>query len=271
MCGFPIMHLDKYLKILVRHNKKFVALCEEFRRDPPEEGFERRVVRVLTPGTLTEESIIDPYENNYLLAISDVSTVASSSGNDIGLAWIDVSTGEFFTQTSTLDYLKDDLARITPREIVLSSKLQNRPNTPLHQAVRSEEYFLSFCDEYSENVYDSFSTPATEDTLESCRTDTPLTIQETSAIGLLTSFLRNHLLDHMPALSQPSRQVDFHRMHIDSHTLKSLEIREGIREGGTTGSLLSAIKRTITNSGTRLLIRWLCENLHLFAVAELIT
>ncbi|GJJ09415.1 hypothetical protein Clacol_003637 [Clathrus columnatus] len=259
MCGFPIMHLEKYLKVLVQTNKRFVALCEEFKRNPPEEGFERRVVRVVTPGTLTEDSIVDPYENNFLLAIDNVSTEAFSSRNDVGLAWIDVSTGEFFTQKSNLEHLKDDLARISPREVVLSSKIKDHPHHAIYQAASGEECFISFCSRHQSDDTCFFSTPATEDTLEFHYTDS-LSIHETSAISLLTSFLQDHLLEHMPILSSPSRQNNLHRMHIDSHTLKSLEVKERMREGGTTGSLVSVVKRTITSSGTRLLTRWLCED-----------
>lgn len=260
MCGFPIMHLDKYLKVLVRQNKRLVALCEEFKRNPPDEGFERRVVRVLTPGTLTEESILDPHENNYLLAVSDTSNLTSSSSEpEIGLAWMDVSTGEFFTQKSRLEQFKDDLARIAPREVVLPSEVKHQSNNIVYQAATAEDFFISFCTQRQGNAC-YFSTPATEDILDFSEADSSLSTPEISAINLLTSFLRDHLLEHMPLLSCPARRNDLHRMHIDSHTLKSLEIREGIREGGATGSLLNVIKRTVTNSGTRLLTRWLCKS-----------
>src|SRR5262245_41534938 len=98
MCGFPLMHLDKYLKILVQQNKRFVSMCEEFPRPSPEtKGFDRRVVRIITPGTLIDEPFLNQYENNYLLAISP-STLSSAAEpgqeNLTGLAWIDISTGE---------------------------------------------------------------------------------------------------------------------------------------------------------------------------------
>lgn len=258
MCGFPIIHLDKYLKVLVRQHKRLVALCEEFKRNPPEEGFERRVVRILTPGTLTEESVLDPHENNYLLAVNDTSNLSSSSEYVIGLAWIDVSTGELFTQRSRLEQFKDELARISPREVVLPCEVKHHSNNLVYQAAVAGDFFISFCAQRQGNPC-YFATPATDDILDFTDADSSLSIHETSAVSLLTSFLRDHLLEHMPPLSCPARRNDLHRMHIDSHTLKSLEVREGIREGGTTGSLLNVIKRTVTNSGTRLLTRWLCS------------
>ncbi|OBZ78757.1 MutS 1 [Grifola frondosa] len=87
----------------------------------------------------------------------------------------------------------------------------------------------------------------------------PLTDAEVGAVKLLTAFLHTNLMEHMPRLSPPNRETVDGRMQIDSHTIKALEIREGMREGGTTGSLFSVVKRTLTSSGTRLLARWLCS------------
>ncbi|KIY72763.1 hypothetical protein CYLTODRAFT_6570 [Cylindrobasidium torrendii FP15055 ss-10] len=269
MCGFPIAQLDRYLKILVEQNKRFVAMCEEFPRYQPQLGtrtFERRVTRIITPGTLIDESFLNQYENNYLLSIGTPNALLTDNDALIGLAWIDVSTGEFYTKSSTLECLRDDIARIGPREVVLDSRI---PRThPIIEALNEDKNFLSFisCDSVLappptlppdaplEQVTDELvesSEPAT-----SATTYTP---EEALAIDFLTTFLKDHLLEHMPSLATPNRENVNNRMEIDSHTIKSLEIRENIREGGQKGSLLSTIKRTITTSGTRLLLRWLCS------------
>ena len=289
MCGFPIIHLDRHLKVLVQVHQRCVALCEEFRRKPSEEGFERRVVRVLTPGTLIDESFLNPYENNYLLAIDGRelqapcvppyggSSKTYRSATDltleegtVGLAWIDVSTGEFFTQTSTIGDLKDDIARIAPREVVVDSALREHPSHLIRLAVAGEGCFVSYITAGSHPVSPSSTVSLTTSLSHTdnllaetafCQAPSDMhvfTKHETSAIGLLTAFLQAHLLEHMPLLSSPARQGQQDRMHMDSQTIKALEIREGMREGGTTGSLLSVVKRTVTSSGTRLLARWLC-------------
>ncbi|KZT21672.1 hypothetical protein NEOLEDRAFT_1244425 [Neolentinus lepideus HHB14362 ss-1] len=262
MCGFPLMHLDKYLKILVQQKKCFVALCEEFPRNPvlgAKGGFDRRVTRVVTPGTLIDEPFLNPYENNYLLAISISEGDPASA--ELGLAWIDVSTGEFFTNASSSDILRDDLARIGPREIVLDSRINLEH--PMRQILTDEGYFVTHVKPATttdsapiqvtnvDNVTDVDSPSRNDGSL--------LTAHEGAAVALLTTYMQANLLEHMPSLLQPNRINSESRMQIDAHTVKALEIREGMREGGTTGSLLSIVKRTVTNGGTRLLARWLCS------------
>ncbi|KZO99797.1 hypothetical protein CALVIDRAFT_548612 [Calocera viscosa TUFC12733] len=309
MCGFPLSHLDRHLKTLVQQHKRFVALCEEFPRPlGAEPGFDRRVTRVVTPGTLIDESFLNQYENNYLLAIGrsrDTPALDSPDSNhadgEYGLAWIDVSTGEFFTQPTSALTLRNDIARIAPKEVVLHGSMKGASGQAVRAMIGEELGWISYISpeekqEISGAVQSSqishedesqaagahhesqsasiTSTdvsgtldepPRTEsDDVPSSLTALPpaddaFTSSESDAIDLLTEFLRTHLLELMPRLSAPIREAHEERMQIDSHTIKALEIREGMAEGGTTGSLLSVVKRTITTSGTRLLARWLCS------------
>lgn len=274
MCGFPLVHVDKYLKVLVQQNKRFVAMCEEFPRfsDKGVKEFDRRVVRVITPGTLIDEPFLNPFENNYLLAINCANDNVDSLGDcSVGLAWIDVSTGEFFSRPSTYDSLRDELARIGPREVVLDKQLEATKSHPVLQTLMEEDNFVSFValseDLHAKGVSSSEVKNRISDTaqppvpVEEARISLAisLTPQETTAINILTTYLHANLLEHMPILSSPNQEGTTDRMQIDSHTIKALEVREGIREGGTKGSLLSVIKRTITSGGTRLLARWLCK------------
>ncbi|OSX67715.1 hypothetical protein POSPLADRAFT_1129366 [Postia placenta MAD-698-R-SB12] len=272
MCGFPLMHLDKYLKILVQNHKRFVALCEEFPRSPhlgPKGGFDRRVVRIVTPGTLIDEPFLNPYENNYLLAIVDPESPAQqgpeSATDRLGLAWTDVSTGELFTKTIPIGSLRDELARISPREVVLDEGSNKDRSHPVYQATMEEDCFVSFYSpstdaiQYTPTLVSSIDTGTDDVTAPSEQSGIALSNLENDAITLLTAFMQANLLEHMPRLSLPSRESTKGRMQIDAHTIKALEIREGYSDGGSTGSLISAIKRTVTSSGTRLLVRWLCS------------
>lgn len=150
MAGFPLQQLEKYLKILVQENGKLVAICEEFKeyehtRD--EEGSDkttkkkktsqlnesqtitRRVTRVVSPGTLIDEKFLDPFRNNYILAVSAIpksgtssidDTSKASNSYDYGLAWLDLSTADFTTTVChDSESLRDEIARITPREVIL--------------------------------------------------------------------------------------------------------------------------------------------------------
>ncbi|KAJ7130099.1 muts domain V-domain-containing protein [Mycena crocata] len=285
-CGFPLQHIDKYLKVLVQQHHRFVALCEEFPRYTANglQGFDRRVARVVTPGTLIDESFLNQYENNYLLAISQ-----TPEAHEVGLAWIDVSTGEFYSKPVTYDLLRDELVRISPREIVLDKALETQKPPQLEQVLAEDVHCLSYITPSTEDTEDGNShikltaahTPSPPESTEMEQKDpevilsaTPVddvtddaaifplsefTAQEMAAINLLTTYLQANLLDHMPRLSMPAREGSATRMQIDAHTIKALEIRESIREGGVKGSLLSVVKRTSTSSGTRLLARWLCS------------
>ncbi|GLB36353.1 putative DNA-binding domain of DNA mismatch repair MUTS family protein [Lyophyllum shimeji] len=273
MCGFPLVHLDKHLKVLVQQNKRFVAMCEEFPHySDGVKAFDRRVSRVITPGTLIDEPFLNPFENNYLLAITApevndcVQTIAP-----LGLAWIDVSTGEFFSKTATIDSLRDELARIGPKEVVLHSSLDPMKHRPIFEALAEDDTFFSSVtppetfqgirtlDDLRESRNPLQAADASTLELDAYIIKPALSHAETSAICLLTAYLHSNLLEHMPVLSSPNHEGSEGRMQIDSHTIKALEIRESFREGGTKGSLLSVIKRTVTSGGSRLLSRWLCS------------
>ncbi|KAL6304264.1 muts domain V-domain-containing protein [Sparassis latifolia] len=276
MCGFPLMHVNKYLKILVQHHQRFVAMCEEFPRSPQlgaKGGFDRRVVRIVTPGTLIDEPFLNPYENNYLLSITPgpprSEDASGTKASRLGLAWIDVSTGEFFTKITSLEGLRDELARISPREVVLDKEELADEAHPIRRAVAEEGFFLSFfsvptlpdADDQTFVLEDHCDRDDVTNLLDPSEAPIgpSLSEPEVCATTLLTAFLRANLLEHMPQLSAPSRESTNGRMQIDSNTIKALEIREGISDGGVKGSLLSVVKRTVTSSGTRLLARWLCS------------
>lgn len=274
MCGFPLMHLNKYLKVLVQDNNRFVAMCEEFMKSRvlgPKAGFDRRVTRIVTPGTLIDEPFLTQYENNYLLSIHAPPAACGAGDteleNSVGLAWIDVSTGEFFAKSTATSLLRDELVRIRPKEVVLEESIFRDPSHPVRQIATEERFFISHClpPAQSQNNVLFAEHVGSDDLTSQMEPQAPafnivLTEEESKAVQLLTVFLHANLLEHMPRLPSPSKEATAGRMQIDAHTIKSLEIRETIREGGTAGSLLSTIKRTVTNGGTRLLTRWICKS-----------
>ncbi|KAG9013654.1 DNA mismatch repair ATPase msh1 [Tulasnella sp. 427] len=244
MAGFPLAHLDRHLKRLVQGHKRFAAICEEFKRS--DGSFERRVVRVVTPGTLIDESFVNPFENNYLMALSP----DPGSDDRVEMAWTDVATGEFFTQTVPLSSLPDEVARVRPKEVVLPEALRTATSHPIQKALVEESAAVSYI-----RAGTTAPKPA----------DYKLPTHETEAIALLTGFMKGSLLEHMPGerelstLLNSAQETGMGRLQMDSHTIKALEIREELREGGVSGSLMSVVKRTVTSSGTRLLERWLCS------------
>ena len=147
------MHLQKYLKMLVQDHNRFVAMCEEFRRDDSlnAKTFERRVVRIVTPGTLIDEPFLNPYENNFLLSVSPIPLQngalekgIATADTPIGLAWIDVSTGEFYTKRTTVGGLRDEVVRINPKEVVLDTRLRDDETNTIRRTVVEEQCFVSY-------------------------------------------------------------------------------------------------------------------------------
>ncbi|KAF9480038.1 hypothetical protein BDN70DRAFT_878068 [Pholiota conissans] len=257
MCGFPLLHLDKHLKVLVQHEKRFVAMCEEFPRMSTSniKEFDRRITRIITPGTLIDESFLNPCDNNYILGIMPSVTSVPIS---VGLAWMDVSTGEFFSKQCTIDNFQDELARIGPREVVLDASFQTAEH-PIASLLKDNGCPVSYFD-------GQVATSNPDEQAQKMRLDSPasgqeeilLPAEESSAIRLLTDFLRANLLDHMPILENPVHEASRQLMQIDSHTIQALEIRENDYEAGVKGSLTSVIRRTVTSGGARLMARWIC-------------
>src|SRR5258707_6639505 len=125
MCGVPVHASETYLSRLIRQGFK-VAVCEQV-EDPAEakkrggkSPVRRAVIRAVTPGTITEDSLLDSRRHNYLLALAE-------AGGSFGLAWLDLSTGGFHTQPVGAGALGAALARLAPGEILVSERLVQRP------------------------------------------------------------------------------------------------------------------------------------------------
>ncbi|ODN76055.1 hypothetical protein L202_06000 [Cryptococcus amylolentus CBS 6039] len=285
--GFPVVGLDKYLKILVQDLGHTVVLVEEF----DSEGAvahtgkkltagagpkERRVYRVVTPGTMVDEGWLDSNESRYLLAVA-IGDNANEGGCEISLAYTDASTGEFFTKDTTLSQMEDELTRIAPREVVLDASLKPRWQE-LTSSVQPGKV-TAVSDELLTllrllGVHVSFADPHNPPPLWTSASPEafPISSTEDFSIALLRHHLQYALRDTMPALSAPDKQVNSAFMQIDAATLQALEIRHALRPGGlqstgesrpsssplsSRGTLLSTVSKTITPSGHRLLIRTL--------------
>jgi DNA mismatch repair ATPase MutS len=230
--GFPFFQLDRFLKILVQDLNKHVAISEEFPRNPAgkvKSGllFERRVVRIVTPGTLVDEKFMQPFENNYLLSVY-------AESENLGLAWLDLSTGDFFTQQTSLNSLSSDLLRIGAREILLSRDMDPFITKRIVNIIGEENGIVTW---YSTPKRSTFGLDFAE--------------EEIVAGSLLLEFVKDKLLADINVQS-PIRRKESENMGIDKNTMRGLEILESSQKT-TKGSLLYAIRRTATKSGTRLL------------------
>ena len=287
MAGFPFYQLDRFLKILVQDFNEYVAISEEFANDPAasvKSGgllFDRRVTRTITPGTLIDEKFMDPYENNFLLAIHlldkdgskeniDGETVpvefkqgsiASAHAADaVGLAWLDLSTGDFFTQSTKLGPLASAVARIGAKEVVVDEDSEGSHKEKLLGALRSQRQSLTY---HAAKLSDASTlnwTPMLEREVDPT-TQAALTNEEVTAGSLLLSYVRNRLQNSNIKLQSPVRRQMQETMGIDQNSMRALEVlgtsKEGL--GAGKGSLLHTIRKTVTKSGSRLLRDWIAS------------
>jgi DNA mismatch repair protein MutS len=252
MCGVPIERADEYLHRLIAQGHR-VAVCEQL-EDPAEARkrgaksvVRRDVVRLVTPGTLTEESLLDAKRNNYLLAVAR----ARLSGDDsrFALAWIDISTGEFRVSECDRATLSAEIARLEPGEIIVSDALYSEPDlaafwrslpgvTPLARDV--------FDGATAERRLTSFFAVSTSEAFGA------LTRLEITAAAACVTYVERTQIGQRPPLSPPLRESAGASMAIDQATRGNLELMRTL-SGDRRGSLLDAIDRTVTAAGSRLL------------------
>lgn len=243
---------------------------------------DRRVSRIITPGTLIDENFMDPYANNYVMAVhlgepdstgnptakrENHHSVLDGPANaevPLGLAWLDLSTGCFYTQSTTLLSLASILARLSPREVVLDESLESRRGHSIFTVLAEDRHLITYARQEQLQEPRDWA-PMLESEIPP-ETVGAFTEGEIKAGSLLLHYVKDRLrglsLKLQPPVRQESRQV----MAIDKNSMRSLEIKQTIRDNAFRGSLLHAIRRTVTKSGARLLNEWistLCCDLHL--------
>lgn len=275
MAGFPFFQLDRFLKILVQDLNKYVAVSEEFpnaAEDKLRSGgllFDRKVARIITPGTLIDEKFMDPSENNFLLAVyidksslkeqlkhQDVSSsqqhVLLSASQNVGLSWLDLSTGDFFTQVTTAQMLPSAIARIGAREILVDQGLQDVVGQELQLLIGHDQRLMTFF-QFPKKVAPMARWEAMLEAPVSDAAAETFTREEVAAGYSLLEYIRVQLQGLNMKLQPPRRRHLDESMSIDRNSLRGLEILETARDGFGKGSLLHAVRRTSTKSGARLL------------------
>jgi DNA mismatch repair protein MutS len=258
MCGVPVHAMDHYLQKLIRHGHR-VAVCEQL-EDPAEAKkrgaksvVKRDVVRLITPGTLTEDSLLDVRSTNHVATL----VVLKSSG-DMAIAYADISTGDFAVTSTTMTRLASDMARIAPSEVVLADLLLNETAvaqaleltkaspTPLPQSRfdgQSAELRLS----------QHFNVATTAGFAEFSRA-------EIAALGSLLDYITLTQIGNMPHLRVPRREAAGEGLLIDAATRINLELSRSL-QGTRSGSLLDVMDCTITSAGARRLAALLARPL----------
>ncbi|QIG48756.1 DNA mismatch repair protein MutS [Nordella sp. HKS 07] len=257
MCGVPVHSADQYLERLIRAGHR-VAICEQM-EDPAEAKkrgsksvVRRDVIRLITPGTLTEDSLLKSARNNFIAALSRI------KGDDsLGLAYADISSGEFVAMPVSADRLAADLAGLEPGEIVhpdtlgqegLDAQLEatGAAVTPLPASrFDSTEAERRLKAHFGVSALDGFGA---------------FTRAEVSALGTLLDYVLLTQVGRAPALRAPRREEPSGQMIIDQATRTNLELTRSL-SGETGTSLLATLDRTVTAAGARLLARRLAAPL----------
>jgi len=256
MCGVPIHAAEGYLNRLIRAGFK-VAVCEqaedpaEARKRGSKSVVRREVVRVVTPGTLTEDGLLESRSHNYLCALAD-------AGNALGLAWVDISTGQFRAQAVTRPGLSAALARLDPTEILVPERMLAQSD--LYELFQDWKSALSplpnarFDSENARLRLQNFHKVATLDAFGA------FSRAEIAAGGAILDYVELTQQGKMPRLSALARIGAGAILEIDAATRRNLELSRTLT-GERQGSLLAIIDRTVTGGGARLLADWLAAPL----------
>ena len=267
MSGFPFYQLDRFLKILVQDLGEHVAISDEFANDAVgkvKSGglmFDRRVARVVTPGTLIDEKFLDGMENNFLLAIDTGEEGGVEDGiqhrlqGEMGLAWLDLSTGDFFTQAINAGRLSTIAARIGAKEVVMSSSIPN-PDTLIRSLLNEVQFSITKHQVDLAGASMESWKPLLDGVI-TAEVQENFTHSEIRAGQLLLSYVQDRLHGSNIKLQVPIRKVEKESMGIDANSMRALEILTTSKEGYGKGSLLHSIRRTVTRSGSRLLREWI--------------
>ena len=260
MCGVPIERADEYLHRLIALGHR-VAVCEQL-EDPAEARkrgaksvVRRDVVRLVTPGTLTEDSLLDARRNNYLLALAR--SRASSTDDRFALAWIDISTGEFRVAECERAVLAAEIARIEPGEVIVSDALY--ADAELAPYLRT----LPALTPLTRDVFDGATAERRLAAFFAVATTASFgafSRVELAAAAAAVTYVERTQLGKRPPLSPPAREAAGATLAIDQATRSNLEIARTLT-GERRGSLLAAIDRTVTAAGARALAQRLAAPL----------
>ncbi|MGR3821103.1 MAG: DNA mismatch repair protein MutS [Salipiger marinus] len=261
MCGVPIHAAEGYLLTLIRKGFR-VAVCEQM--ESPAEAkkrgaksvVRREVVRLVTPGTLTEESLLEARRHNYLAALGRVR-------DDWALSWADISTGAFHVMPLGRARIGAELARLAPSELLTTDAVEEDL-----RAVLSDLGIVPTLLGAA-----SFDSAGAEDRLRRLFGVQTLAgfgsfgREELSAMGAVVDYLDITQKGRLPLLRAPQRDAVSNLLQIDASTRRNLELTHSLN-GGRAGSLLSVIDRTVTTGGARLLERRLSSPSRSLSVIE---
>lgn len=267
MAGVPVKAVEGYLARLLAKNFK-VAICEQIEDPATAKGLvARKVVRVLSPGTVTEAALLRADENNFLAAIAP----GKRPQNDPwGLAWCDVTTGEFYVAMVPWARLPAELDRLQPSEVLTPGRLKKaRPGEGVDEWVSDapcelQEAFR--CTAMPAHAYDMAQTTPTLQRLLNVATLEGFGLDDEAgaarrAAGVIAQYLHETFIDDPPVFERIQRIHPEQAVAMAQATRRHLELMNTAKQGRAEGSLYWALNRTATAMGARLLRQWIARPL----------
>jgi DNA mismatch repair protein MutS len=257
MAGFPHHQLDNYLRKLLRGGHR-VAVCDQVEDPAVAKGLVRReVTRVVTPGTLTDDGLLDPQRANHLAVLGPFGVNAKV----VGVAWAELSTGLFQAADVPRDRLGDHLGRLAPAEVLVAEMAGATPETAaVLDRLRQDVEALTVTSR-PDWTFDPASARAAlfhhfgVSTMAGFGFDDPQPCL--AAAGALLLYLQETLKAGLAHLTRLRPFAEDRHLFLDEVTRRSLELTRTLRDGGRAGSLLAALDRSVTPMGARLLGEWL--------------
>lgn len=257
MAGFPYHALDMHLRKLLEAGKR-VAICDQVENPKDAVGLvKREVTRVVSPGTLTDENLLDPRSNNFLVAIAPAKGSEKRDSN-CGIAWLDLSAGRLTAGVVDSNDVASELGRLEPAEVL----------HPDDRPPKAEWFLLQRQPALTPRPAFEFSQRNAEDLLR--RQFNVATFEgygfdadslALAAAGALVAYLLETQKTGLSHISKLAPYRTGQSLVLDPTTRRSLELTRTLRENRREGSLLDAIDKTVTSCGARRLAEWLSQPL----------
>ncbi len=251
MCGVPVHAYETYLSKLIRAGFR-VAICEQIETPAQAKArggykalVKRDVVRIITPGTITEDNLLNARQNNYLTALA----VYRSQW---ALAWVDLSTGTLFVQSLDKTDIAAAMTRLNPCEVIIPQSFEKEITelTDLSDDVFTPQVDTRFD---AKNAHTRLTALFNVKTLDSYG---DFSTADLSALGILIDYIELTQKGNIPRLSPPVKLANTSLMRIDGSTRRNLELNQTL-QGERRGSVLDTIDRCVTGAGARLLSNFL--------------
>lgn len=253
MCGIPFHAYESYAQRLIERGYK-VAICEQ--TDEIRNGLvQREIVRIITPGTVVESSMLNERKNSYIMCIY-------AEKSTISYAYSDLSTGEIkvaeYSGANIAEYINDQIVRIMPSEIICNKLMMTLSKDlvcSLRDGYRFSEYF-----DWAFNYADAEKQILTQYNLKSLAGFDIDSKPSVKAIGALLAYFQETQKRDLKHLNFPKKIFDQEFMYLDTNTRRNLEI-EQTKDGERKGTLLWVLDNTCTNIGSRMLRNWVRQPL----------